>query len=258
MLEALKIILEIQELDMQMIQLMQLKNERKNELDNINSIKKDLSHKFMVKEGEVIELKKNIRMIEGEVKEISGKLKKLEKQQNQVKKVEEFNALSKEMSQAERERVGKERRLSDDLYDKLTAEEDILKDLKAKLESTEESGKVLEKEIHDSIVKINDEGKGLLKNREKLVKKADPEVFRIYDRLLRNKKDRVVAPIENRCCSGCHILLTAQDENMVRRGERLIFCEHCSRILYWQEGAAIEIAEVTPKKRRRRRSTAQT
>ena len=73
-----------------------------------------------------------------------------------------------------------------------------------------------------------------------LVAQADPEVFRIYERLLRNKKDRVVVPIENRCCSGCHIMLTAQHENLVRKGESLVFCEHCSRIHYWQESQALE------------------
>ena len=88
--------------------------------------------------------------------------------------------------------------------------------------------------------------------RDALVAKADPEVFRIYERLLRNKKDRVVVPIENRCCSGCHIMLTAQDENLVRKGERLVFCEHCSRIHYWQESEALEGTAVATKQRRRR------
>ena len=88
--------------------------------------------------------------------------------------------------------------------------------------------------------------------RDELVSKADPEVFQIYERLLGNKKDRVVVPIENRCCSGCHIMLTAQDENLVRKGERLVFCEHCSRIHYWQESEALEGTAVATKQRRRR------
>ena len=56
-------------------------------------------------------------------------------------------------------------------------------------------------------------------------------------------------------CSGCHIALTAQHENIVRKGERLTFCEHCSRIHYWQESEAIEGTAVATKKRRRRAAT---
>ncbi len=114
MLEALPLILEIQEFDMQMIQLMRVKKERQKELDNINACKRrSASESQHSKETEIIELKKNMRLMEGEVSEIMPSLKKLETQQNAVKKVEEFNALTHEMSHADRERIAKEQRLSD-------------------------------------------------------------------------------------------------------------------------------------------------
>lgn len=249
--KALKIILEIQEFDMQLIQLMRLKKERLKELDNLNGIKANLQKQVNFKEAEITELKKNQRMFEGEVNDIIAKVKKLESQQNSVKKLEEFNALTHEMSQAEKERNAKELRLSD-VIDRLNAEEDALKALNETLASTLESGKILEGEIIESISRINAEGKELKEQRDALVATADPEVFQIYERLLRNKKDRVVVPIENRCCSGCHIMLTAQNENLVRKGERLVFCEHCSRIHYWPESEALEGTKVAAKPRRRR------
>jgi len=61
----------------------------------------------------------------------------------------------------------------------------------------------------------------------------------------------VIVPIENRTCSGCHIALTLQHENLVRKGKAVVFCEHCSRIHYWQEA---EAGEETPTRRRRRRT----
>lgn len=251
MLKALKIILDIQELDMQMIQLMRLKTERQRDLANIHDVKTGLQEQAQVKEEEISELKKLIRLMEGELSDVKGKIKKLEGQQNSIKKVEEFNALSHEMSQADRERAMREQRLSDHL-DKLAAEEDALKAINENLKSTVNSSKILEAEIQESLERINVEGRVLKTQRDQMVSKADPEVFRIYERLLRNKKDRVVVPIENRCCSGCHIMLTAQDENLVRKGERLVFCEHCSRIHFWQESEALEGTAVATKQRRRR------
>ncbi len=252
MLAALKPILEIQELDMQMIQLMRLKKERQKELNNINSVKEDLRRQVAIKENVIIDLKKNIRIGEGEVEEVKEKLKKLEAQQSSIKKVEEFNALSQEMSQTERERSAKEQLLSE-LYDKLAIEEEVLTNLQQSLSSTTESSKVLEAEILESVRRINAEGRDLKERRDHLVQGTDSDIFHIYERLLGNKRDRVLVPIENRCCSGCHIMITAQDENMVRKGERLVFCEHCSRIHYWPESEALEEASVTPSKRRRRR-----
>jgi predicted nucleic acid-binding Zn-ribbon protein len=253
--KALATILEIQERDMQMIQLLGLREERIKDLENINAVKSELHRKEKEKTEEIFEIKKNIRFFEEEEAEITAKLKKLEVQQNSIRKVDEFNALSQEMSHADRELTAKKQKHSD-LLDKLAMEEDTLKQIQQSLQTTVDSSKVLEAEIMESIHRINQEGQGLKRQRDELVKLADPEVFRIYERLLRNKKDRVVVPIENRCCSGCHIMLTAQDENLVRKGERLVFCEHCSRIHYWQESAALEGSPVAPKPRRRRASVA--
>lgn len=252
--QSLPQILEIQEFDMQMIQLMRLKKERQDELASIQASKDNLVQQVATKDKVIIELKTGIRLVEGEVSEILAKFKKLETQQHAIKKVEEFNALNQEMAQVERERVAKEQRLSE-AYDRLAAEEAAVESLKKQLVSTKDSSNVLEEEIHESVSRINEEGRVLKAQRDALVKSADPEVMRIYERLLRNKRDRVVVPIENRCCSGCHIMVTAQDENMVRKGEHLVFCEHCSRIHYWPESEVLESTTVAPKQRRRRSTT---
>ncbi|MCE2983538.1 MAG: zinc ribbon domain-containing protein [Parachlamydia sp.] len=251
MLDALKVILEIQELDMKMIQLMLLKRQRQKELEHINNDKQLLHKRVEDKQTEILEAKKMIRLIEGEHSEVLAKIKKFESQQSAIKKVDEYNAITHEISSADRERLTKEQRLSD-LYDKLSAEEDLLKSLQENEGSLTENSKMLESEIQESIQQINEEGRVLKTERDELVAKAEPDVFQIYERLLRNKKDRVVVPLENRCCSGCHIMLTAQHENLVRKGERLVFCEHCSRIHYWQESKALEDTVVATKQRRRR------
>lgn len=250
MLKYLKKLSDIQEFDIQMIQLLQLRNARKKELNNLNDIKMDLERKTLNKEGEVLQLKKEIRMAEGELKDINEKVQKLDKQQHNIKKVEEFNALTQEMSQAKKEIFIKEQRLSD-LYEKLAEAEKLHKAFQETLSETKEKSKTVEAEIYESIDKINAEGRELKIQRDELVKECDPEIFRVYERLLRNKKDRVLVPIENRCCSGCHIMLTAQDENLVRKGERIAFCEHCSRILFWPEREEAEGVEAPVKRRRR-------
>lgn len=251
MLNALKVILKIQELDMKLIQLMQIKRQRQKELESIYGNKTLLSTRISDKEIEILEIKKLIRLAEGEHEEILVKIKRLESQQGAIKKVDEYNAITHELSTADRERLSKEQRLSD-IYDRLNAEEDVLKALQENLVSVGENSKSLEQEIQENIVQINQEGRVLEVERKELITESEADIFKIYERLLRNKKDRVVVPLENRCCSGCHILLTAQHENLVRRGERLVFCEHCSRIHYWQESKALEDTVVATKQRRRR------
>jgi len=251
MLQELKVILEIQEFDMKMIRLMRLKKERLKELQHIEGLRQELRKQQAEKEQEISELNRSVATQEAKIQGIQEKIKKLEARQNTVKKVDEFNALTQEMTQSERERIATEQ-IASDLIDKRNLEEEILEKIKQSLTESEESSRNLELEIAASIRAINEEGKEIKAARDELVKSADPEIMRIYDRLLRNKKDRVVVPLENRTCSGCHIALTAQHENVVRKGERLIFCEHCSRIHYWQESQAVEGTAAATKRRRRR------
>jgi predicted nucleic acid-binding Zn-ribbon protein len=255
MQEDLKEIINIQELDMKMIRLMRVKKERLKESQQIEDLRKELHLQITEKESEIEELGKNIQSLEQKIQESNAKIKKLEGQQSSIKKADEFNALTQEMTQAERERIATEQKVSD-LVDKRAAEEDMLNRIKESLKGSEETSLALEREIKASVQLINEEGSGLKKERDTLAAKANPEVLHIYERLLRNKKDRVVVPIENRTCSGCHIVLTAQHENLVRKGENLVFCEHCSRIHYWQESESLEGSAVATKRRRRRAATA--
>ncbi|WP_100934603.1 zinc ribbon domain regulatory protein CdsZ [Candidatus Chlamydia corallus] len=249
--DVLLSILAIQELDIKMIRLMRVKKEHQKELAKVQSLKSDIRRKVQEKELEMENLKNQIRDGENRVQEISEQINKLENQQAAVKKMDEFNALTQEMTTANKERRSLEHQLSD-LMDKQAGGEDLIISLKESLASTENSSSVIEKEIFESIKKINEEGKALLEQRTSLKQATNPELLSIYERLLNNKKDRVVVPIENRVCSGCHIVLTPQHENLVRKKDRLIFCEHCSRILYWQESQVNAQENSTAKRRRRR------
>lgn len=251
---SLKDILEIQELDIKMIRLMRLKKERLKELENIHSIRQDLQKQLETKEHELLETKKDVRVHEGKIDEIRERIKKLEAQQSKVRKVEEFNALSQEIAQSERERSSVEQRLSD-IIDRQNAEEEEIVSIKESISSGEESSRLFEQELQESIARINDEGRVFLQERRALEKKPEKELMAVYEKLLHNKQDRVVVPIENRTCTGCHIVLTAQHENLVRKWDRLVFCEHCSRILYWQESEELEGSATAPKRRRRRASS---
>jgi hypothetical protein len=252
--DMIALILEIQDLDMKMLRLMKVKKERQKEIEQIEALRKELYEQITQKENEITDYTKHIQGYEQKIQEIAAKTKKLEAQQSSIKKVEEFNALTQEMTALEREKIAVEQKVSD-LVDRRVADEDMLGKIKESLKSSEESSLALEKEILDSVKLINEEGGTLKGERDTIAKRADTELLRIYERLLRNKRDRVIVPIENRTCSGCHISLTAQHENVVRKGENLVFCEHCSRIHYWQpEAESTEATEGEPTKRRRRRS----
>lgn len=253
MLAKLPTILKIQDLDMQMIRLLGLRKTRLKELQQLAQVRKDSELKVESRQGARLELEKNVRLIEGDVEVLIANQKKLEAQQASVKKIEEFNAMMQQVASLKQERDKKERILAE-LHERKQLVEEQLDEEKKQLQELIDNSLTLIAETKESIDKINEEGRALKAERDMIATEAEPELYAIYKRLLRNKRDRVVVPIENRCCTGCHIMLTAQDENMIRKGERLTFCEHCSRIQYWQ--GTEESAATTTRGRRRRSTTA--
>jgi len=252
MLAELKTILDIQEIDMKMIRLLRLRKERMREIEQIDILRSELGIQLEEKNKEVEALSLETQVLEEKISEINARIKKLEAQQGSVKKVDEFNALTQEITQTERERINLEHKVSD-LVDRKNAEEEILVKIRESLQASEESSRALQEEIRSTLEEIQAEGHNLYSEREAFAKQADPSILKIYERLLHNKKDRVVVPIENRICTGCHIALTAQHENIVRKSDNIVFCEHCSRIHYWPE-AAIQETEDSSKKRRKRKA----
>jgi uncharacterized protein len=106
-------ILSIQDIDMKMIRLMRVKHERLKEIKQLEDLRTELKAQQSEKQKELDELSKTIVSYEEKIQESNNHIKKLEHQQSMVKKADEFNALTQAMTQAERERIAIEQKVSD-------------------------------------------------------------------------------------------------------------------------------------------------
>jgi predicted nucleic acid-binding Zn-ribbon protein len=60
-----------------------------------------------------------------------------------------------------------------------------------------------------------------------------PRLASIYDRMAQRSRDGIaVAEVINNSCSACYVLLRPQVQLNVKKGDEIITCENCTRILY--------------------------
>ena len=59
-----------------------------------------------------------------------------------------------------------------------------------------------------------------------------------YDRLSRMKSGLALAEARDYSCRGCRMSIRPQVYNDIRRGDKIIMCENCGRILFFTEDAA--------------------
>jgi len=75
--------------------------------------------------------------------------------------------------------------------------------------------------------------------REEVFKTLPALLATVYDRLAQRSRDGIaVAEVVNGACSACNMSLRPQVQLEVKKGQEIITCENCARILYIQKREA--------------------
>ena len=70
-----------------------------------------------------------------------------------------------------------------------------------------------------------------------------PRLATVYDRLSQRSRDGIaVAEVINGSCSACYVLLRPQVQVNVKKGDEIITCENCTRIMYVRARSAEAMA----------------
>lgn len=182
--------------------------------------------------------KKRLRKKEAELADGEEKIKKIQAKLNRVKTNKEYEAALKEIE-------GQKEKNS-------SLEEDILK-LFDDVESGQEAVKKIEVESRDEVLETRGREKEMEKKaaaageelaerkekRSQLEADLPPDLVKKYDNI-RSARARTVVRADKEICQGCHRHVTAQLYILVLKGEEVIICPNCQRILVHAE---IEIDE---------------
>lgn len=66
-------------------------------------------------------------------------------------------------------------------------------------------------------------------------KKIDPKLLEKFSVVKEMVSGRAIAAVKNAVCLGCNMQIPPQAYNELQRTERLEFCPHCQRIIYWEK-----------------------
>ena len=86
--------------------------------------------------------------------------------------------------------------------------------------------------IKEAISERSKDLKALEKKEKSITPGLDEEILFKFERIIKSKEGTGIVPIEHGVCSGCHMILSVQFVNDVRRGDGIMFCPYCSRILF--------------------------
>ena len=232
--EQLKGLIELQEVDL-------LLDRIRSEIDHIPKEIDRLKTESEQSQASLDELKKKITELQVDKKneelELKTKEEELKKHQSElfsIKTNEAYTALLKEIEEG--------KKLKNDIEDTVLAvmeQEDALlaqeKIKKEELAKKKEEVTKQQKELEDKLQRLKQNLQEVQSDQKQKIANIKSEIVKRYQRI-REKKDGVaVVPIADRFCGGCSIALPPQVINDVLKGEELVACRNCLRILYLKE-----------------------
>ncbi len=200
----------------------------------------------------------NRKKFEANIKDLQGKISKYRDQSLDVKTNEQYKALLHEIEFAETEiRLNEDRILevmvNVDARDKeVKAAEAELKAETAEIEKEKEDARRVTAEDQKKLSEWN-------AKRDSLRHGISEDVLRQYERVAKFRGTGL-AEVRDQKCMGCQVMLRPQTYNEVRNGEKVMVCESCSRVYYFNPANEVkpeqEVVTVTGRKRSRPKADA--
>ena len=172
------------------------------------------------------------RKHESDIKDQQEKISKYRDQSLKVKTNQEYKALLTEIEHAEKEIA----RLEDKILEIMVAADtrkETLKQAEATLKADTAEN---EKEKEHARKQTAEDEKALAElteQRKQLRGGIDDDTLRHYDRVLKLRGSALAAVHDDQMCSVCRVILRPQVYQDVMKGEEILACDSCQRILYF-------------------------
>ncbi len=171
------------------------------------------------------ELEKKIADHKNYLERADRNLKHAQNQREYETAMREMDALQKQITAAETQ-----------IIEKMAALEEVEKELEDRAEeiNTIDSKRAaalgeFDAQLNAEITEFDSE----LGARESVFKTLPPQLASVYDRLAQRSRDGIaVAEVTNGSCSACFMSLRPQIQVEVKKGQQIITCESCTRILF--------------------------
>jgi predicted nucleic acid-binding Zn-ribbon protein len=170
------------------------------------------------------------KKFDGDIQLNQQKISKLHDQMLGAKNNEQYKAFQHEIAYAE----GEIRKCEDRIIELMEKDEPLDKAVKA----ADSALKTEQKQVEGEKVRVRDRSVANLKElavqqaeRKTIADQMTPDFHKEYERLRKKSKGTPIADATEGRCDACQMSLRPQFFQDLRRGDKIMFCESCGRIL---------------------------
>ena len=183
---------------------------------------------------EVNDLKSQKSGTNAHIAEFSAKIKDVAKKSSSAKSEKEIKALSLEedIAKEQLEAANEEIARLEKLIDGKNSQKDELGAKKAELK---ENLKNIKSKTSSELENIGKEREEVYAKKDKLIATMNQKILAFYEKIRKWAHNTAVVPVKKQACYGCFMQINDKTFSAVIKGEDIVTCPHCGRILYKQE-----------------------
>ena len=234
MRETLSMLSRLQEIDNTLDQLAHSKVDLPGEIEMLKRQVQELKDAIAEGETKLTELEKERRQEELGLEMAQDKLKKYQQQLYRIKTNREYDAIQAEID-AQKAKISEH---EENILNLMTTSEELtetLQERRQELENLTAENAPHWERLENELSSIEDRMAIERDQRKKVTVRLKRGVLAAYERIRVGKSGQAIVPIRKRACGGCFTTLPPQTIQEVRRTDRIITCENCGRIIYWDD-----------------------
>jgi predicted nucleic acid-binding Zn-ribbon protein len=208
----------------------------------IEALEADLIRMESEAEAEAKQLEASMlqrKLIEQEIDEIEEKIEKSKVKLANIKSNKEYQAALKEIEDREAQKSAREDRVLE-IMEEAEGLEKRAAEKKAQREAQRQAFEEEREKILQEVKALDRQLEGLEGEKSRLCEAIDQELLKKYNFIMKHKEGIAVSPVVQGVCQICHMGIPPQKFNELKRGDALMNCPHCSRIIYWGEDERLQ------------------
>ncbi len=232
-IEQIEQLVVLQKVDSEMITLEHILEEAPKQLQSLQEKRQYLEQQQGVIQEKIDVLMEQKGRIEGEIENDAQKVKKSKNKLMMVENTKEYHAMMREMDTMEKmNRMREEERsnLLADLSDLEGRKDALQKDIDALSETISSQQANLDQELSEKRTRLAE----LDKDKKKASEAVPAPILTRYNFIRDRIPNPVIVPVSEGVCKGCHVVIPPQTFIDLQKGEQILSCPNCLRIIFWE------------------------
>ncbi len=185
---------------------------------------------------------KQRRSAERELATQEDQLQKIRNRLSELKTNKEYQAHLFEIELARKKKDSIEENVLE-MMERVEQNEQAIKELEEQVQATQKVFDVEKARLETQLADMANELAELDRQQRSLAEMVDKPLLARYNRLKTVRKGYAVAQLRGGACGGCQLQLPPQLVAEVKRGDELLDCSYCHRILYMAHHLEVETTE---------------